>query len=59
MRNAYLLLATKNAGFDTLTMGLRDVKKIREILAIPENEEVLSVIATGWRGEEPTFRPRK
>ena len=59
MRNAYLLLATKNAGFDTLIMGLRDVKKIREILAIPENEEVLSVISIGRRGEEPTFRPRK
>ena len=59
LHDAYLLLAAKNAGFDTLIMGLRDGEKIREILAIPENEEVLSVIATGWRGEEPTFRPRK
>jgi nitroreductase len=52
-------LRQKNIGYDTLIMGLRDGQKIREILAIPENEEVLSVIAIGRRGEEPTFRPRK
>ena len=59
LHDAYFLLAAKNAGYDTLIMGLRDGQKIRDILAIPENEEVLSVIAIGRRGEEPTFRPRK
>ena len=59
LHDAYLLLAAKNAGYDTLIMGLRDGQKIREILGIPENEEVLSVIAVGKRAEEPAFRPRK
>ena len=59
LHDAYLLLAAKNAGYDTLIMGLRDGQKIREILEIPENEEVLSVIAVGKRAEEPALRPRK
>jgi nitroreductase len=28
-------------------------------LSIPEEEEILSVIAIGKRGEEPALRPRK
>lgn len=59
LHDAYLLLAAKNAGYDTLIMGLRDGEKIRELFSIPENEEILSVIAVGKRAEEPTFRPRK
>ena len=59
LHDAYLLLAAKDAGYDTLIMGLRDGQEIREILSIPENEEVLSVIAVGKRAEEPALRPRK
>lgn len=59
LHDAYLLLAAKNAGYDTLIMGLRDGQRIREIFGIPENEEVLSVIAIGKRAEEPALRPRK
>ena len=59
LHDAYLLLAARNAGYDTLIMGLRDGAKIREILSIPENEEVLSVIAVGKGAEEPALRPRK
>lgn len=59
LHDAYLLLAAKDAGYDTLIMGLRDGQKIREILSIPENEEVLSVIAVGKRAEDPALRPRK
>ena len=59
LHDAYLLLAARNAGYDTLIMGLRDGKKIRELLSIPENEEVLSVIAVGKGAEEPALRPRK
>ncbi len=59
LHDAYLLLAARNAGYDTLIMGLRDGEKIRELLSIPENEEVLSVIAVGKGAEEPALRPRK
>ena len=59
LHDAYLLLAAKNAGFDTLIMGLRDGAQIRRILSIPDDEEILSVIAVGRRAEEPAFRPRK
>ena len=59
LHDAYLLLAAKNAGYDTLIMGLREADRIRDILAIPENEEILSVIAIGKPAEEPAMRPRK
>ncbi len=59
LHDAYLLLAARNAGYDTVIMGLRDGQKIREILSIPETEEILSVIAIGKRAEEPALRPRK
>ena len=40
-------------------MGLRDAEKIRAILNIAEDEEILSVISIGKRAEEPALRPRK
>ena len=40
-------------GFDTLIMGFRDSDKLRSILAIPDSEEVLAVIALGYRAQEP------
>lgn len=59
LHDAYLILAAKNAGYDTLIMGLRDADKIRSALSIPEDEEIFSVIAIGKRAEEPVLRPRK
>ena len=59
LHDAYLLLAARNAGYDTVIMGLRDGQQIREALSIPETEEILSVIAIGKRAEEPALRPRK
>jgi nitroreductase len=59
LHDAYLILAAKDAGYDTLIMGIRDADVIRERLAIPENEEIMSVIAVGEAGEEPALRPRK
>ena len=59
LHDAYLILAAKDAGYDTLIMGLRDADKVRSILGIPEEEEILSVIAIGKRAEEPALRPRK
>ena len=59
LHDAYLILAAKDAGYDTLIMGIRDADAIRERLSIPENEEIMSVIAVGKAGEEPALRPRK
>ena len=59
LHDAYLILAAKNAGYDTLIMGLRDADKIRSALSIREDEEIFSVIAIGKRAEEPALRPRK
>lgn len=56
LHDAYLVLAAKNAGFDTLIMGIRDAKAIRDLLGIPENEQILSVIAVGR--SEKTSGPR-
>lgn len=59
LHDAYLILAAKDMGYDTLIMGIRDADRIREKLRIPENEEIMSVIAIGKPGEAPTQRPRK
>ena len=40
-------------GFDTLIMGMRDGEGLRAQFNIPENETIMSVIALGYRAEEP------
>ena len=59
LHDAYLVLAAANAGYDTLIMGIRDADVIRARLGIPENEEIMSVIAVGKRSAEPSARPRR
>ena len=59
LHDAYLTLAARNAGYDTLIMGIRDADIIRAKLKIPENEEIMSVIAVGKRSADPSVRPRK
>lgn len=59
LHDAYLTLAASNAGYDTLIMGIRDADVIRKELKIPENEQIMSVIAIGKRDKEPVDRPRK
>ena len=59
LHDAYLVLAAKNAGLDTLIMGIRNPEVIREMLQIPEEEDIVSVIAVGYRNQEPGLRPRK
>ncbi|MBQ6583281.1 MAG: nitroreductase family protein [Mogibacterium sp.] len=61
LHDAFLILAAKNAGYDTLIMGIRDAAGARELLGIPEEEEVMSVIALGVRDESAPLpnRPRK
>ena len=53
LQNSVFLLKAAEAGIDTLVMGIRDASAIRELLEIPENEEIISVIALGERGETP------
>ncbi len=59
LHDAYLILSARNAGYDTLIMGIRDAGAIRAALNIPECEEIMSVIAVGKRAEDPSARPRK
>ncbi len=59
LHDAYLVLAASNAGYDTLIMGIREAEAIRKELQIPENEQIMSVIAVGKRAKEPMDRPRK
>ena len=59
LHDAYFILAASNAGYDTLVMGIRDADIIRQELHIPENEQIMSVIAVGKRAKEPVERTRK
>ena len=59
LHDAYLALAASDAGCDTLIMGLRDADAIRALLDIPEDEQIMSVIAVGRRAAEPKQRPRR
>ena len=59
LHDAYLVLAAADMGYDTLIMGIRDSDALREILSIPDTEEVMAVIAIGKAAQEPTARPRK
>ena len=59
LHDAYLVLAAADMGYDTLIMGIRDADAIRRLLDIPENEQIMSVIAVGRRGAEPKQKPRK
>lgn len=59
LHNANLILKAKDLGLDTLVMGIRDGDKIREILNIPENEIIVSVIAIGYSDSEASKPKRK
>ena len=59
LRDAFLTLAAAEKGLGTLIMGIRDADVIREMLGIPEEEEIVSVIAIGKPADEGAVRPRK
>ena len=54
-----LLLAATELGLDTLVMGIRDEKRIRELLSIPPQETIVSVIAVGYPDIDPLQPKRK
>ncbi|MCR4860158.1 MAG: nitroreductase family protein [Bacteroidales bacterium] len=53
LSNAYLILKARQMGFDTLIMGYRDSDGLRALFGIPAEEEVMAVIALGYRDAEP------
>ena len=59
LHDAYLCLAASDAGYDTLIMGIRDADEIRRQLEIPENEQIMSVIALGKKAALPRETKRK
>ena len=59
LRDAYLILKARDLGLDTLIMGIRDGEKLRELLHIPAEQQVASVIALGYRAAEPAAQKRK
>ena len=59
LHDAYLCLAATNAGYDTLIMGIRDADAIRAQMQIPENEQIMSVIALGKGTKKPGARSSK
>lgn len=54
-----MLLCAKatELGVDTLIMGLRDSKVVADFCQIPEEEQVMSIIAVGYRAEDITSKP--
>lgn len=58
LQNENLVLKATELGLSTLIMGIRYEDKIRELLAIPEAETIVSVIAVGYAAESPE-RPRR
>lgn len=59
LQNENLVLKAAELGLGTLIMGIRDEAKLREKLNIPEDEEVVAVIALGYPATAPNAPKRK
>ncbi len=59
MHHMNLLLKATDLGLSTLVMGIRDEVKIKELLSIDDNEDVLSVISLGYGDIEVEMPKRK
>ncbi len=59
LQNENLLLKATELGLDTLVMGIRDGEAIREMLNIPETENVVAVIAVGYKAKKKPICQKK
>lgn len=59
LHDGNLILKARDLGLDTLIMGIRHADGLRRLLGIEENQEVVSVIAVGYRDIEPEGPGRK
>lgn len=59
LSNENLLLKAEDLGLGTLVMGIRDEKKLCELLHIPEDEMLVAVIAVGYADIAPKMPARK
>ena len=59
LQNMLLCLRARELGLDTLIMGIRDGAALRAAAGIPDTQAVFSVIALGYRDQDPAARPRK
>lgn len=59
LQNENLLLKATELGLGTLVMGIRDSEKLRELLVIPESQEIVSVIAVGYFDKQVAIPKRK
>ena len=58
LQNENLMLKACEMGLGTLVMGIRDADRLREILDIPENQQIAPVIALGYRDIDPDMPKR-
>ena len=49
LQNAFLTLKDADMGIDRIILGLRDASALKSVLNIPETEDVVAVIALGYR----------
>jgi len=59
LQNENFVLKAKELGLDTLIMGIRDGEAIRNFLDVPENEQIVSVIAVGYGAKDVQMPKRK
>jgi nitroreductase len=56
---SFILLEAFEQGLGTCWLGHFDEIKVKEILDIPENVRVVTMIPLGYPSEDPAHRPRK
>lgn len=57
LHDMLLVAKASELGVDTLIMGLRDADLVSEMLSIPADEQVMSIIAVGYAAEDITPKP--